>query len=77
MPVRGARRWIDAVGIVIAEYFLVFVAIAQAFTKIPALQSLSEAPLAATQVVVLVFFLAIAAAAARASRRGAAVLARS
>src|SRR5882757_3980815 len=64
----GAWRWIYAVTAIIAAYFLVFVTIAQAFKKIPALTAmaptLSEPPFAAAQGVALVIFLVLAVAAA-------------
>ena len=57
---RGAWRWIYAGGAVASLYLLVFVLIAQVFTKIPALQAsaptLSEAPFAITQAVAFAAF---------------------
>jgi hypothetical protein len=57
---RGAWRWIYAGGAVTSLYLLVFVLIAQLFTKIPALTAaaptLSEPPFAVTQAVALVVF---------------------
>jgi hypothetical protein len=71
----GAWRWIYAVTAIIAAYFLVFVAIAQAFKKTPALTALaptlSEPPFAAAQGVVLVIFVIIGVAAARTFHPGA------
>jgi hypothetical protein len=65
----GAWRWIYAVTAVIAAYFLVFVAIAQAFKKIPALTAmaptLSEPPFAVAQGITLVIFVILGIAAAR------------
>jgi hypothetical protein len=65
----GAWRWIYAVTASISVYFLVFVAISQAFLKIPALQAmaptLSEAPFAMTQLAALVLFAGLAMAAVR------------
>jgi hypothetical protein len=65
----GAWRWVYAVGIVISVYFLVFVTIAQAFQKVTALKALaptmSEAPFAVAQLVVLAIFVWLAIAAAR------------
>jgi hypothetical protein len=65
----GAWRWIYAVTAVVGAYFLVFVAIAQAFKKIPALTAmaptLSEPPFAVAQGVALVVFVVLAIAAAR------------
>lgn len=70
----GAWRWIYAVGAVVGLYFLVFVAIAQAFGKVPALHALaptqSEPPFAITQLVVLVIFVVVAIAAALKFHRG-------
>jgi hypothetical protein len=64
----GAWRWIYAVGVVLSLYFEVFVAIVQAFKKIPALTTLaptgSEPPFAAAQGVALVVFAVLAIAAA-------------
>jgi hypothetical protein len=72
----GSWRWIDALAMVIAAYFLVFVAIAQAFMKVPALKPLaptqSEPPFLVAQLVVLVVFIGIAILAVRAARGGAA-----
>jgi hypothetical protein len=60
----GAWRWIYAVGVVLSLYFDVFVAIAQAFKKIPALTALaptgSEPAFVAAQGVALVIFAALA-----------------
>jgi hypothetical protein len=68
----GAWRWIYASGMVISLYFLVFVAIAQAFAKIPALRATaptqSELPFALTQGLALVLFIALAIAASRTFR---------
>jgi hypothetical protein len=64
----GAWRWIYAAGMVLSLYFLIFVTIAQAFAKIPALQAMaptqSEPPFAIAQGIVLVVFLALTIAAA-------------
>jgi hypothetical protein len=64
----GAWRWIYAVGVVLGVYFLVFVAIAQAFMKIPALHAmaptLSEPPFAVAQLVALAVFVGLAILAA-------------
>jgi hypothetical protein len=72
----AAWRWIYAATIVASVYFLVFVAIAQAFLKIPALNALaptqSEAPFAVTQLVALALFLGLALAAAKSFRTPAA-----
>jgi hypothetical protein len=60
----GAWRWIYAVGVVLSLYFDVFVAIVQAFQKIPALTTLaptgSEPPFAVAQGVALVVFAILA-----------------
>ncbi len=57
----GSSRWIYVVGSVIALYFNVFVLIAQAFMKVPALHALapkgSEPPFAIAQGIVLVLFI--------------------
>jgi hypothetical protein len=67
----GAWRRIDAAGIVASLYFLVFVAIAQAFLKVPALKILaptqSEPPFAVAQLAALVLFVGIGWAASRMS----------
>lgn len=59
----GAWRWLYTVCTVVAFYFLVFVLIAQAFKKVPALAALaptlSEPPFAIAQVAVLVIFAVI------------------
>jgi hypothetical protein len=59
----GDWRWLYAVCTVVAFYFLVFVLIAQAFKKVPALAALapnlSEPPFAIAQVAVLVIFAVI------------------
>jgi|SRR5262245_14869335 len=72
----GAWRWIYAVGVVAGLYFLIFVAIAQAFQKVPALHKLaptqSELPFAVTQIVFLLIFVVVGVAAARTFRRGSA-----
>jgi len=64
----GAWRWIYAVGAVVALYFNVFVAIAQAFMKVPALNAmaptLSEPPFAIAQAGALAIFAVLAIAAA-------------
>jgi hypothetical protein len=60
----GAWRWTYAVGVVIALYFDVFVAIVQAFQKIPVLTPLaptqSEPPFAIAQGIALVIFVVLA-----------------
>lgn len=56
----GAWRWIYAATAVISLYLLVFVAVAQAFAKIPALHAMaptqSEPPFAIAQAIVLAIF---------------------
>jgi hypothetical protein len=65
----GAWRWIYAVSAVLGLYLNVFVLIAQAFQKVPALHALaptqSEAPFAIAQLVVLALFVAIGILAVR------------
>jgi hypothetical protein len=77
----GVWRWIYAVSMVLGLYFLVFVAIAQAFKKVPALRemapTLSELPFAYAQAVALVLFVAFAVAAAWTFRPDAAMVTRS
>jgi len=64
----GVWRRIYAVGAVVALYFLVFVAVAQLFGKVPALHALaptqSEPPFAMAEGAVLVLFVVLAVAAA-------------
>jgi len=61
----GAWRWIYVVGAVLALYLNVFVAIVQAFQKVPALHALaptqSEPPFLVTQLVVLAIFVILGA----------------
>jgi hypothetical protein len=75
----GAWRWIYAVGLVITVYLDAFVAVVQAFLKIPALHALaptgSEAPFAIAQGVLLVIFVGLGIAAARNFHREATVTA--
>ncbi len=63
----GAWRWIYAFGVVLGLYFLVFIAIAQLFKKVPALAAmaptLSEPPFAITQLAVTAIFVVLAIAA--------------
>ena len=65
----GAWRWVYAVGLVITVYLDAFVAIVQAFLKIPALHALapagSEPPFAIAQGVLFVIFVVLAIMAAR------------
>jgi hypothetical protein len=66
---RGPWRWIFALGIVLAFYFDVFVAIAQLFKKVPALRAmaptLSEPPFLVVQTVVLALFVWLCVVVAR------------
>lgn len=66
---KGAWRWIYIVGAVLALYLNVFVAVVQAFQKIPLLHALaptqSEPPFLIAQSVVLVIFVILGALAAR------------
>ena len=70
----GAWRWIYVVGVVVALYFNVFVAIVQAFQKLSVLKPLaptqSEPPFLVTQLIVLALFLALGIVAARRFRPG-------
>lgn len=65
----GARRWIYAIGIVVSEYLLVFVLVAQAFLKVPALHALAptqaEPPFAVAQFITFVVFVLLGVRAAR------------
>jgi hypothetical protein len=69
---RGAWRIVYVVSLVVAQFFNVFVAIAQAFAKVPQLRALaptqSEPPFAAAEGVALVVFVVLAIAATRAYR---------
>lgn len=72
----GAWRWIYAAGMVASLYLLCFVAVEQAFGKIPALEA--AAPIVTkpnAQVVALIVFVGLGIAAARLFRRGAAATA--
>ncbi len=64
----GAGRWIYAVGVVIALFFLFFVGVAQLFAKVPALHALaptqSEPPFAIAEGALLVLFIVLTIAAA-------------
>jgi hypothetical protein len=59
----GASRWVYVVCAVLAEWFNVFVLIAQLFQKVPALHALapkgSEPPFAIAQVVAMVVFIVL------------------
>jgi hypothetical protein len=70
----GAWRWIYAVGTVLGLYFLVFVLIAQAFAKVPALHALApnstELPFGVAQLAALVVFIVLTVAAAIKFRPG-------
>jgi hypothetical protein len=65
----GAWRWIYVGGVVLALYLNVFVAVVQAFQKLPTLQPLaptqSEPPFLLTQLVVLAIFVWLGIAAAK------------
>jgi hypothetical protein len=69
---RGAWRIVYVVSLVVAQFFNVFVAIAQAFAKVPQLKALaptqSEPPFAGAEGLALIVFVALAIAAARAYR---------
>ncbi len=66
---RGIWRLAYVIGITASVFFLVFVGVAQAFGKIPALQALaptqSEPPFAITQLIVLAIFVVIGIVGAR------------
>jgi hypothetical protein len=63
----GAWRWVYVIGAVAALYFNVFVLIAQAFAKVPALKALApaqtEPPFVFTQIGALAIFVALLIAA--------------
>jgi hypothetical protein len=63
----GSSRWIYVAGAITALYLNVFVAVVQAFAKIPALRSLaptqSEPPFLVTQALIFVIFIALGIAA--------------
>ena len=65
----GAARWLYAVAAVLTLYLDVFVAVAQAFAKIPALKRLappgSQAPFAIAELAVMALFVVLAVLAAR------------
>jgi hypothetical protein len=69
---RGPWRAVYAVSLVIAQFFNVFVAIAQAFAKVPQLRALaptqSEPPFAIAEGLAVVAFIVIAILAARSYR---------
>ena len=62
-------RWIYVVTAIVALYFNVFVAVVQAFAKIPFLHSLaatqSDPPFVVAQIVVLVLFIVLGIVAVR------------
>ncbi len=66
----GKARWVYAGSIVASEYFLVFVAVVQAFNKVGALAALaptqSEPPFAIAQGITLVIFVAVGVLASKA-----------
>lgn len=68
----GAWRWIYVINAAVALYLNVFVAIVQAFQKVPALKAMaptqSEPPFLVTQLVVLGIFVAFTIVTARKSR---------
>jgi hypothetical protein len=70
----GRWRWIYVVTSVVALYFNVFVAVVQAFLKIPVLTALaptqSEPPFGVAQLVVLVIFVGLGLMAVRSFRPG-------
>jgi hypothetical protein len=72
---RAAPAWrrTEIVGLVATQYFLVFVGVAQLFTKVPAFQILaptqSELPFAIAQLLVLAAFVGIGAASLGALRQ--------
>jgi hypothetical protein len=70
----GAWRWLYVAGALLALYLNAFVAVVQAFQKIPALQPLaptqSEPPFAVAQFVLLLAFVAIGVMATRRFRPG-------
>jgi hypothetical protein len=65
----GAWRWLYVVAALVAQWFNVFVLVAQAFQKVPALQALaptqSEPPFLIAQTVVMVLFIITGIAALR------------
>ncbi|MFK8252902.1 hypothetical protein [Ancylobacter terrae] len=65
----GVWRWIYAIGIVVSQYLLVFVLVAQAFLKVPALHALAptqaEPPFAVAQLITLAVFILLGVRAAR------------
>lgn len=72
----GAWRRVYAIGMVVSLYFLVFVAIAQAFLKIPALKAIAPTgtglPFIVAQTVALAVFVVLGVAAAKSFRQSAA-----
>lgn len=73
----GAWRWVYVIGLVITVYLDAFVAVVQAFLKIPSLHALapagSEPPFAIAQGVLFLIFVALGIAAARNFRSESAV----
>jgi hypothetical protein len=73
----GAWRWVYVIGLVITVYLDAFVAVVQAFLKIPALHALapagSEPPFAIAQGILLVIFVVLAIMAAKRFHPGAAL----
>jgi hypothetical protein len=70
----GAWRWIYVISLVTTVFFMVFVTIAQAFQKAPALKALaptqSEPPFAVAELAALVVFVGLAVAAVKKFRIG-------
>ena len=70
----GAWRWLYAVCVVLAEYFLVFVTIAQGFMKVPALHALAptqtEPPFGIAELAATAIFVVLAIVAALKFRPG-------
>ncbi len=61
----GAWRWIYAVNLVIGVYFLVFVALAQLFQKVPSLAAAGSTPFALAELAALIVTIVLAVMAAR------------
>jgi hypothetical protein len=68
----GAWRWIYVIGVVVAEYLLLFVGVFQAFLKIPAVHALAptqaEPPFAVAQGLLLLIMVVLGVLAVRAFR---------
>lgn len=67
---RGGWRHVDTLALLLTEYFLIFVGIAQAFLKVPALHAVAptgmETPFKISQGVLLTVFIVVAVIAVRA-----------